>query len=238
MKDIETEIRKRLGDIQALCRGKLSPRDYDAVVNAASKAVLAAKAADRAAARDEGQPRSEEMLFVEKIQVCGNMKRTLIERNVAWSFQPLVGKVVGATYLAEKVKEAIVMAKRLKESHPHCDDCFVHFVSPAFLKIGNHCEVVIHQVKAADRAALRSAKEQEFTQAEVAGAEDKKTHDAAAILSLLQRGEAITPVRAMDMGILRLSARIWDLRAKGWPIETNLVKVGRSRVAEYRLKTI
>ena len=134
MKDLETEIRKRLADIQALCRGKLSPRDYDAVVNAASKAVLAAKAADR--------------------------------------------------------------------------------------------------------AAIRSAAQADYTQAEVAGAEDKKTHDAAAILSLLQRGEAITPVRAVDMGILRLSARIWDLRAKGFPIETKLVKVGRSRVAEYRLKTI
>ena len=58
----------------------------------------------------------------------------------------------------------------------------------------------------------------------------------------LESHGSITPKEAMDdYGIMRLGARIWDLKADGMPIETAMKKV-RNRwgkvtfVAEYRLK--
>ena len=48
----------------------------------------------------------------------------------------------------------------------------------------------------------------------------------------LERFGTITPMDAiMDYGIMRLGARIWDLKARGVPIKTELVK-GRNRFGE------
>ena len=47
------------------------------------------------------------------------------------------------------------------------------------------------------------------------------------ILEALQRGECLTPLESLRrFGTLRLGARIWDLKQKGYNIETRLVKVG------------
>ena len=60
---------------------------------------------------------------------------------------------------------------------------------------------------------------------------------AAAILKRLLVGEHITPLDALDgVGSFRLSARIFDLKRRGWPIRSTLVDVGDGRrVAEYWL---
>lgn len=53
---------------------------------------------------------------------------------------------------------------------------------------------------------------------------------------------SITPKEALDLyGIMRLGARIWDLKADGLPIETAMLQVKNrwgkvTSVAEYRLK--
>lgn len=53
---------------------------------------------------------------------------------------------------------------------------------------------------------------------------------------------SITPKEAIDLyGIMRLGARIWDLKADGVPIETAMRQVKnrwgkKTFVAEYRLK--
>ncbi|EFQ24087.1 hypothetical protein Apau_1668 [Aminomonas paucivorans DSM 12260] len=60
---------------------------------------------------------------------------------------------------------------------------------------------------------------------------------AEAILRRLLTGEHITPLEALDgVGSFRLSARIYDLKRRGWPIRSRLVDVGDGRrVAEYSL---
>ena len=57
----------------------------------------------------------------------------------------------------------------------------------------------------------------------------------AQILAYLSQGNAITPLAALaKFGCLRLSARIWDLRDKGYDIKTRIVCVGKNKnVAEY-----
>jgi hypothetical protein len=55
------------------------------------------------------------------------------------------------------------------------------------------------------------------------------------ILSRLQNGEWLSSVRAVrELFILRLGARIWDLRAEGYQIEERRVE-GKS-YSEYRLR--
>jgi hypothetical protein len=60
-----------------------------------------------------------------------------------------------------------------------------------------------------------------------------------AILRLLeQHPEGITPLDALDaVGSFRLGARIWELKADGYAIETELTrtKTGK-RIARYRLR--
>lgn len=69
----------------------------------------------------------------------------------------------------------------------------------------------------------------------------KPTQEQRLIKKLLD-GERITPLYALHhLGIYRLSARIFDLREKGWDIETSYITVQnadgtKSEVAEYRLK--
>jgi hypothetical protein len=59
------------------------------------------------------------------------------------------------------------------------------------------------------------------------------------ILQMLLDGEKVTPLDALNRcGCFRLSARIFDLRAKGYDIRTDIVEVNGSRVAQYWLCTI
>ena len=55
------------------------------------------------------------------------------------------------------------------------------------------------------------------------------------ILNYLQQGNTITPIEALNLfGCFRLSARILELRAKGFNITTELAK-GEKRYAKYKL---
>ena len=58
---------------------------------------------------------------------------------------------------------------------------------------------------------------------------------AEAILRRLLTGEHITPLEALDgVGSFRLSARIYDLKRRGWPIVSQLVETGGGkRVSSY-----
>lgn len=57
------------------------------------------------------------------------------------------------------------------------------------------------------------------------------------ILAYLLKGKGITPLDALQLcGCFRLSARIHDLRGKGFAIDTEMVDVNGKRVARYRLK--
>lgn len=52
----------------------------------------------------------------------------------------------------------------------------------------------------------------------------------------LESGKSITPLEALRLyGCFRLGARIYDLRAEGMTIETNLIEEVGKRFAEYRL---
>jgi hypothetical protein len=60
-----------------------------------------------------------------------------------------------------------------------------------------------------------------------------------AILTLLeQHPEGITPLDALDeVGSFRLGARIWELKADGYDIETELARTPNGkRIARYRLR--
>lgn len=63
---------------------------------------------------------------------------------------------------------------------------------------------------------------------------------SASVLALLRAmPEGITPKDAMQIGCMRLAARIADLKADGWPIESRMVPVRSGPrlvyVAKYRL---
>jgi hypothetical protein len=51
----------------------------------------------------------------------------------------------------------------------------------------------------------------------------------------LAKGHKITPLQALrKFGVLRLSARMADLRRDGWPVKARTVSLGQGkRVAEY-----
>ena len=85
--------------------------------------------------------------YISSVKTCGNMKRTLIERKVAWTFLPYVGWVVSDKFLIELGEKAGMHALRLKHIHPHCDDCRILFMPPASFQIGKHCELEIKRVK-------------------------------------------------------------------------------------------
>ncbi len=61
-----------------------------------------------------------------------------------------------------------------------------------------------------------------------------------AVLALLREkgDEGVTPLDALDrVGSFRLGARIWELKAEGYPIETEMARTaGGKRIARYRLK--
>lgn len=54
----------------------------------------------------------------------------------------------------------------------------------------------------------------------------------------LTNGGSLTPITALtQFGCFRLSARIYDLRQRGLPIETNIREINGKKVAEYKLKS-
>jgi len=56
------------------------------------------------------------------------------------------------------------------------------------------------------------------------------------ILDWLEQGNTITPLEALNrFGCLRLGARIWDLRQKGFNIQSCLVKRGNKHFEQYWL---
>jgi 6-phosphofructokinase len=56
------------------------------------------------------------------------------------------------------------------------------------------------------------------------------------ILGHLKRGYSVSPLQALDRwGVFRLAARVAELQAQGWPITSTMVKVGKKRIAAYRL---
>ena len=55
-----------------------------------------------------------------------------------------------------------------------------------------------------------------------------------ALLAALRRGESLTPLIALNRyGVLALSQRMTPLIRAGYPIRSELVKVGRKTVAQY-----
>ena len=62
------------------------------------------------------------------------------------------------------------------------------------------------------------------------------------VLKYMNDFGTINPMQALfDLGVMRLGARIWDLRKKGWPIITHMVacknRYGKAtKFAEYRLE--
>lgn len=61
------------------------------------------------------------------------------------------------------------------------------------------------------------------------------------ILAYLKKGKALTQLEALRLfGVLRLGARVKDLRDRGYPITSEMIPVstsrgGTARVARYRL---
>ena len=68
---------------------------------------------------------------------------------------------------------------------------------------------------------------------EVKSAMIKPTQEQC-ILAAMQQGYRLTPLVALRrFGCFRLGARIYNLKRKGYKIESRLVKVNEARVAEY-----
>lgn len=101
----------------------------------------------------------------------------------------------------------------------------------------NRCDRIrLELKKAAEAGTYPETVEPAFAGNDVRNAMDKRIRDKERVLSILQGGDTITSAEAFDMGIGRLSARIWDLRHAGHNIETRLVKTASGdRIAEYRL---
>lgn len=58
----------------------------------------------------------------------------------------------------------------------------------------------------------------------------------AAILAHLEAGKPITPLQALErFNCLRLSARIYDLRCAGYPIESRRITRNGKSFAQYRM---
>lgn len=56
------------------------------------------------------------------------------------------------------------------------------------------------------------------------------------VLTYLATGETLTPLAALrKFGCMRLGARIYDLKADGHQIKSQLVLIAGKRVAQYRL---
>ena len=110
-----------------------------------------------------------------------------------------------------------------------------------YLQVVNRCAKIVYEMNQRAREEAKGTGYHEevaspaITQAEVAAARDKRTFDRERILAHLQEGRPLTTVEAIQMGILRAGARVFELRKDGYNIETRLVKSGNDRIAEYRL---
>lgn len=59
------------------------------------------------------------------------------------------------------------------------------------------------------------------------------------ILNHLLTGKSLTPITALiRFNCLRLGARIYDLRKIGHPIKTELINVGKKKVARYYIPKV
>lgn len=64
-----------------------------------------------------------------------------------------------------------------------------------------------------------------------------KTPIRTEILRHLAKGHSLTPLTALkQFGCLSLSQRIGELKRQGWPVESKMVKVGKSHVSRYWLE--
>lgn len=71
--------------------------------------------------------------------------------------------------------------------------------------------------------------------ADVRAAYDKRATDRQRILEILQAGRSLTTAEAIELGILRAGARVYELRRKGYIINTEMIKSGADRIAKYTL---
>lgn len=56
------------------------------------------------------------------------------------------------------------------------------------------------------------------------------------ILKHLNQGHTITAIEALNLfGCFRLSARIFDLKESGFDIDTEIIAVGKKKIARYKL---
>ena len=56
------------------------------------------------------------------------------------------------------------------------------------------------------------------------------------ILAALQEGKTISPMTALkQFGCMRLAARVWELRSKGYPIESIPKSNGNATWVEYKM---
>ena len=56
------------------------------------------------------------------------------------------------------------------------------------------------------------------------------------ILAYLKRGRSLTGIQALNLyGCFRLAARIEEIRCMGYRVETDMIAVGKKRVARYRM---
>lgn len=62
------------------------------------------------------------------------------------------------------------------------------------------------------------------------------TPQCKTLLNALKAGEELTPLDALrKYHVLALSQRMTDLRRLGWPVKTEMVKIGIKHVARYSL---
>ena len=75
--------------------------------------------------------------------------------------------------------------------------------------------------------------------AEINSEDERNLSHEDYILSELIEGRSLTPLEALGMfGCFRLAARISDLRDKGYPIKTEVVKKDNKHFARYFLENV
>lgn len=107
-------------------------------------------------------------------------------------------------------------------------------------QIVNRCAKVVATMYRKERAAKTGTNYEEkaspeFTHDEIKAFYDKMATDRKVVLEILRSGRTLNTVECIEMNILRASDVIFKLRKEGYEIETNLIRSGRSRIAEYKL---
>lgn len=68
-------------------------------------------------------------------------------------------------------------------------------------------------------------------------ANNNRSPKTSRILAHLVSGASLTPIEALNLyGSLRLSGVVFRLKARGYDIRTDIIRVGESRVARYSIK--